>query len=200
MGTSKSGSGPGDRRPLLPKWAFDPLDPVPVEPIPPVETPPVPIELPPPTISMPPAIVPPPVPSVILPTKAPAPWRSVHTRMGKVVTGGGRGAMGGAASGWVRAQGGSRRAASSARSGRTATAGLGGFLADVSKRGFADAAKEIGLSKVVGLDPESLLGAVCDAIAPDGATPQDGATRSAIFDSLLPLYERLIQAAASPDT
>lgn len=77
-----------------------------------------------------------------------------------------------AATRYVRAKGGARRAAAQARSGRASTARLGGFLSDVAARGFTEAARSLGL-EVIGQAADVVLAAILNAIAPAGNTDDD---------------------------
>jgi hypothetical protein len=210
MGTSSSYGGPGDTTPLLPAWALEPV--APVLPVPPPTTAPAPPadiipsgspdDAPPPgnlgtapggapqsTPGSRPG-VPPPV--IVAPPRRPAtPWRAAKRRMGRVASGGGRQAIGGAARSYVRAKGGARQAARSARASRAATAAFGGFLADISRHGFGEALRRLGIPNALGKDAETVFATIVDAIAPDGARPEEAAVRQGMVDALWQLYDRL---------
>jgi hypothetical protein len=103
---------------------------------------------------------------------------------------GGKGRLRTAARRYVRARGGSKRAAASAVGGQAATAGLGGFLADVANRGFTEATNALGLADLLGQPVEAVLAAVLSAIAPDGATADDTTARRADGDALAVLFQQ----------
>jgi hypothetical protein len=116
-------------------------------------------------------------------------WRSAKTLFGKVVKNNGDKR---AAQSYVRAHGGSRRAAQTATAGRSATARLGGFLADVANRGLNAALEALNLSSVIGKDPRTVFAAIANAIAPDGASPEKAVAREATDDVLADLYVRFV--------
>jgi hypothetical protein len=74
--------------------------------------------------------------------------------------------------------------------GQAATAGLGGFLADVANRGFSEAAGSLGLTDLLGQPVEAVLAAILNAIAPDGATADDITARRADGDALAVLFQQ----------
>lgn len=103
---------------------------------------------------------------------------------------GGKGRLRTAARRYVRARGGSKKAAASAVGGQAATAGLGGFLADVANRGFSEAAGSLGLTDLLGQPVEAVLAAILNAIAPAGATADDITARRADGDALALLFQQ----------
>ena len=120
-------------------------------------------------------------------------WRSARTLFGKAVKkNGDRASFRKAAQSYVHAHGGSRRAAQTATSGRTATARLGGFLADVARRGLDAALAGLNLSSVVGKDAGTVFAAISNALSPDGASSEQAAAREAVNDVLADLYERFV--------
>jgi hypothetical protein len=207
MGTSSSFNGPGDTSHLLPSWALEQPSPLPL--LPPIDPP----DLGVPTVADVPVSVPavPAAPSgVVVPTSpiplatpnppvAPtpprspsAPWKAAKVRMGKVASGGGQPrAIGRAARAYVRAKGGARQAARTARASRSATVTFGGFLADAARRGFAEAMRGLGITQVLNRDAETVFAAIVDAIAPDGARPEEAAARQGIVEALWHLYDQL---------
>jgi hypothetical protein len=92
---------------------------------------------------------------------------------------------------YVRARGGSKKAAGSASSGQRSTASLGAFLADVVSRGFEQAATAIGVGNLLGQPVETVLAAILNAIAPEGATADDITARRADADVLAALFDEL---------
>lgn len=180
MGTQSSYGGPGDRQPLLPSWALDPV--VPAGP----DDGSADSDSPSPTPAQ---------PAVPQPQTTPAPrtqrWNAARRSISSVVrSGGGGGRMGRAARRYVSAKGGARKAARAAKSGRRATAALGGFLGDVARSGFREAAVRLGIAALLGNDAQTVFAAIIDAIAPDGATSEGAAARRAVSDSLWQLYDR----------
>lgn len=203
MGTSKSYNGPSDRTPLLPLWAqapapgsqpqpepqADPTDPANPTPVP--DTDPAndePQSAPDttaPTPTSPPPIVPPsPSPPVS------TPWKSARIAMTGYSRRGGAERARAAGQRYVRARGGSRAAASTASTGRTATANLGGFLSNVSSSGFTEAARNLGLTVLVGQSVTSVLNAILNVLAPPGASNEEAVARRATAEVLTELFER----------
>ena len=183
MGTSSSFGGPGDTKPLLPSWALEPVVPAPppgppLAPEQPLTDGPIPVvpDGAPPQSDESPLPNPTPQPAtpqltVVLPRKPSAPWRAAKRRMGRVASDGGRGAIAAAARSYVRAEGGARQAARTARASRAATAAFGGFLADTVRRGLGEALRRLG-GLVIGKDAVAAFAAIVDAIAPAGASPR----------------------------
>lgn len=194
MGTQSSFGGPADRQSLLPKWALLPPDSTPSEiPI----APPEPAEPSEPGPASPPSENPsePPQPKAptTQPQQVPATWRSAKGRLGAAVKSkGGGNSFRKAGRAYVRALGGNRRAATSARSGRSSTASLGGFLATVASRGLDAALKTFKLSSLVGKDAETVFAGLVNAIAPEGSTREEIAARDAVAEALCFLYEKLL--------
>jgi hypothetical protein len=207
MGTSSSFNGPGDTSHLLPSWAMEQPSPLlpPMVPLDLGNGVPAVAEVPvadPAVPSAPNAIVVPssPTPQIPLnpptpstpPRSPPAPWKTAKVRMGKVAAGGGqRRAIGRAARAYVRAKGGARQAASTARASRSATVTFGGFLSDAARRGFQEAMRGLGIAQVLNKDAETVFAAIVDAIAPDGARPEEAAARQGIVEALWQLYDQL---------
>lgn len=188
MGTSSSYSGPTRRPPLLPPWAEDPL-PIPPgfppEPIPPLERTPEPI----PPIELPQRPVPDAGPRIAI-DYLPATFRGPKSALGKLVGGGGGGALRSAGRSYVRASGGPGGAARTAVAGRRATVRLGGFLGTVSQSGIVRAAEVLGLTSLLGRDAQFVLAAFIDALAPAGALREEAIARKAMIDTLDELFER----------
>jgi hypothetical protein len=90
---------------------------------------------------------------------------------------------------YVRARHGATTAARSAVAGRTATARLGGFLAQGMRDGFAAVARRFGIDHL-GRDVQFVLAAFVDLLAPDGAQLDEAAARKAIIDTITELFER----------
>lgn len=189
MGTQSSFGGPGDQQSLLPKWAFLPPDSAPGDvPIAPPTTNDLPVA--PPPMDNPAA--PPSKPN--LPRAAvPATWRSAKGRLGSAAKSKGAGnRFRKAGRAYVRAMGGSRRAATSARSGRTSTASLGRFLSTVASQGLDTALRSFKLSSLVGKDADTVFAGLMNAISPEGKSREEIAARDAVAESLCFLYEKLV--------
>lgn len=119
------------------------------------------------------------------------PWRAAKRSLGVALRGvGGRRDYRRAARDYVRARGGSQRAAQSASSARGATSRLAGFLSNVSTGGFAAAVRQLGLGSLAGRPAHDVMAAITNALAPRGATLADAAARQAIADTLAELWER----------
>lgn len=210
MGTSKSNGGPKDKIPLLPDWALPPLE----EEEPPLEEEEPEQENPPDpedkveedeesddgdaddddssdeSADDDEADVGP----ERGPTVEKSSWRSARTLLGKAVkkSGDNRAAFRRAAQSYVRAHGGARRASQNSPSGRAATTGLAGFLADVAHRGIDAALETLNLSSVVGKDARTVFAAISNALSPDGASPEQAVAREATNDTLSDIYERFV--------
>lgn len=97
-----------------------------------------------------------------------------------------------AGSGYVRAKGGSRRAASAATSGRSTSRHIGSFLQSAVQSGARQALESVGLRDTVGQSAERVLARLVDALAPSGATKEEAAARCATIEVLEYLYEEVI--------
>lgn len=114
---------------------------------------------------------------------------SRFARSGGASDGQGRSSLRNAVGGHVRAQGGSRAAARAAQAGRTTAATLGSFLSSVAADGVASAARTWNLAQYIGADTPTLLAALVDRLAPDGALLEEAAARIALADTLEELIE-----------
>lgn len=131
-------------------------------------------------------------PTPVAPTP-PKHWRSAKSGMTRNVRSGRGGAgLRSAGSGYVRAKGGSRRAASSATSGRAASRQVGGFLSSAVRSGIQHALDSIGLREVVGQSFDRVLARLVDELAPAGSTKEEAAARRATIEVLEFLYETVI--------
>ena len=197
MGTSSSYGGPTGGNPLLPAWAQQSGEPAPDQNKPTPdrdgsddapeqpeanETPDAEGDAP----ELIPAAIPP-QRTTAGPTSSY--WQSAKTNMTRFAAGGGRRNLSRAGSSYVRARGGARGAAGSSRASRASTARLAGFLADVASRGTAAAVTALGVS-LVGQSAETILTAIADALAPEGALLEESVARQAVDDVLLVLFER----------
>jgi hypothetical protein len=128
------------------------------------------------------------------PATQPYAWHRPKTAMKAFSTGSGRAerqrALGRAARGFVRAQGGARRAAASAPAGRAAGRNLAGFAAAVSSQGLARAAEAFGIDAYLGQGANAFLVALVEALAPGAGTAEEAAAHAAIAEALTDLFER----------
>lgn len=120
---------------------------------------------------------------------SPTYWRSAKRQLGQAVSGRtGRSGYENATRAYVRARGGSKHAAATGWSARAATTSLGRFLSDVRNRGFGPAMERLGLGTFVGRSAHTVFAAILDAIAPEGKTREEVATREAISETLAGLF------------
>jgi hypothetical protein len=118
------------------------------------------------------------------------PWRKAKIAMGRFASIGGHQNLQKAGRNWVRAQRGATRAARAATAGRATTTGIVGFFSDVANRGIGDALRSIGLGNVLGQPVETVLAAIVNALAPDGATFAEIAARRTVDEALVSVFER----------
>jgi len=192
MGTSKPYDGPGDKTPLLPDWAQDGGDPDNGDPAPPPdplpEPPPGDEPLPPlPPFPTPDPDAPPPLPP---PDPELRPWNKAKRAMGRFASTGERRDLRKAGRNYVRARGGSARAARATSAGRAVTTGLVGFLSDVAARGVDAALRSIGLGDVIGQPVEAVLAAIVNALAPVGVTLDEVTARRTTDEVLVAVFEK----------
>lgn len=179
MGTSTSYTGPTGKTPLLPPWADDPDDD-------PEAAPGDDQDVPPPDDE---AAAPP--EAATPPEAAPAiEWSVPKAALTRWARGGRSTTLRRVAGTYVAASGGAGRATTGARSGRAATARLGGFLGTGLRDGFAAAARELGLRDVVGRDARFVLATLVDRLAPAGALREEAVARAAMIETLADLFDR----------
>jgi len=117
-------------------------------------------------------------------------WRGPKTLMTRWARGDDSVSLGSVARSYVGASGGSRGAAASSVNGRATTAGIGGFLADGLRNGFAQAAQNLGLGDFVGRDAQFVLASFIDFLVPDGALLEAAAARKAGIETMSELFRR----------
>ena len=190
MGTSKSYGGPADRLlPSLPAGGDGPGDGPPPGPEgePGDKGPEAPNGDPPSDRPTPPDN---PAPQPMRPPVV-RPWATAKGSLGRTVRANDRPRdYRSTARDYVRARGGPRRAAESATAGRSATSRFAGFLSSFSSGGAAAAARVLGLASLAGQSVDAVLAAVTNALAPEGATLEEAAARSAIAGTLAELYDK----------
>lgn len=162
MGTSSSYGGPRGRGGLLPPWVDDD--------------------------------VPPPLPGVPGVPGIPGPtWRGPKTILGRIARSGGTPSpdtLRGLGRSYVRASGGSERAAAGAVAGRAATGRLAAFATGVARDGLATTLARLGLQQLLGEDAGSAVIALVDWFAPDGALLEEAAARDATIWTLSELSDQ----------
>lgn len=117
-------------------------------------------------------------------------WQTAKTNLTKAASGGGGRAVRTAGRAYVRGRGGSRAATRTSVSGRSAAAGVGSFLSDVSRRGVGAALDSLGLGKFVGRNVQEVFAAIANALAPDGAKREETAARKAVNEALYRVFQR----------
>lgn len=183
MGTSSSYGGPVGKHPLLPPWADEPAE-GPLDQAGDDGPQPFPEELPSdvPLPDRPPANLP--VPDDLIP------WSNPKSALTRRARGNSNVSWGTVTRRYVQASGGPKRAAASARAGRTTTSRLGGFLANGLRNGFVEAARRLGVQNLIGRDAQFVLAAFIDLIAPDGSLREEAIARKAVIETMAEWFER----------
>lgn len=188
MGTSSSYGGPGSNKPLLPPWADEPI-----QPFSPTDG-----QIPP-GDGIQPQGQPEPVgaqsepsdsqdtqpPPIIRPYQA---LSSARSSISRYASSGGGGHLSSGVRSHTRSLGGAKGATQLARSGRSATQKLGGYLTNISSRGIADASEELGISDVLGKSAKVAISQIIDKLTPESATLEDVIARRALIYTLEELY------------
>lgn len=195
MGTSSSGSGPGNNSPLVPNWdtpaGLTPVtDPNPENPL---ENP-IPSK---PNTDIDPngnttdknELEIPKNPEKIPNTGN---WGSLKATLGKIANGSKSHSFKGIAKGYVRNVGGVKNAVRASRSGVSGGASIANFLGSVGLNGFNETLKILGLSDCVGKSAEEVFVKISDKICPTGNTNEEAITRKAMLDTLSSLYEKFV--------
>lgn len=187
MGTSNSYGGPGSGKPLLPPWADEPISPfLPSDQISPDDG-----GQPQDQLGTPSDQTAPPdsqdiqTEPIIRPSHV---LGSARASISKYANSGSNGFLSGGIRSHTRSLGGARGATRAARSGRSATQKLGGYLSNISTRGITDASEDLGISDVLGMPVIEAIGQIIDKLAPEAATLEDVITRRAICKTLEELY------------
>ncbi len=170
MGTSQSYGGPTGRTPLLPPWAPDAPPPNGDQESQPPDGQGVPSGIP------------------IGGNTQPA-WRVPKSAMRRYANSGNIAQMRRAARGFVKAQGGARKAARTASAGRATAGRLGVALSAAVMMGSSGMRKALGI-QYVGQDVYALLAELVDVIAPDGASNEETAARAAATETLETLFKQ----------
>lgn len=126
----------------------------------------------------------------------PTPWRTPKLHIGRCADGKPNASYSAVGRSYVRASGGARSAATAASTGRSSTTRLGGFLADVAQRGFAEAARRLGLQDLAGKSAHSVLASLIDLIVPGAGLREEAAARKAMIETLSELFDRCEVEAA----
>lgn len=194
MGTSSSNSGPKDKTPLLPKWAQGggqgaaPGSPGPPPPAPGADKPSPQPRIPDANAEEVQAQQGAPA---ALPKLSGTPWKLARRAMTAAAKAGATAAgLTSAGRRYVVAKGGARKASTAATAGRATTARIGNFVSDIASRGFAEAARAIGLQRTVGQKADVVLAEVINAIAPTGTNNDEAIARRAASETLRELFEK----------
>ena len=183
MGTSSSSPGPKRPHNLLPPWGQDssPGSPIPADGSPPQDGNPQPNGENP--NNLPPNGLPP----NGVPGQRPISWSVPKGAMTRFARGGS--SLGAIGRSYVSAGGGASGRASSAKAGRQTAGRFAGFLAGGVRDGFVQAARDIGLTNLVGRDIQFVLASFVDLIAPSGATIEDAVARKALTDTTWEVFQ-----------
>lgn len=190
MGTSSSGSGPGNKSPLLPNWDM-PLG------LPSVNIPSDNSE--PDNLSPENANPENPIPensnsqNQSITNEQPVltgNWGGLKSRLGRIANNkrGSNYLYKNLARGYVRNVGGVKNAVRSSHSGIKGGASLGNFLGSIGTIGLNETLKSYGLSDYIGKSAEEAFAKISEKVCPLGSTNEDAITRQAILDSLSSMY------------
>lgn len=126
-----------------------------------------------------------------IPLKKEVPWQAAKIAMSNVAKGGGtRKLIRSAAKSYSKAKGGPKKAAATASGGRSVVVSLGGFLSSVSKEGLNKTLTDLGLSKFIGRDVETVCAAIINELAPSGSSLEDAAARDALVEVISDLFKK----------
>ena len=188
MGTSNSYGGPGPNKPLLPPWADEPIQPFPFPDgqIPPgdgsqPQDQPEPVNEPKEPQDFPDT----------QPTPTIQPYQalgSARSSISRYANTGGGGHLSSGVRSHTASLGGAKGATQSARSGRSATQKLGGYLSNISSRGIIAASEDLGISSILGKPVNVAISQIIDKLVPDSSTLEDIVARRAIIKTLEEIY------------
>lgn len=133
---------------------------------------------------------PPPGPDPALPQPS---WRGPKVILGRLARTGGTPSPAGLRSlgrSYVRANGGSARAAAGASAGRAMTGRLAAFVAGVASDGVVATLVRLGLERLIGADAGTVIAALTDWLGQDGALLEEVAARDAAIQTMTDLAER----------
>lgn len=114
-------------------------------------------------------------------------WKRAKTQASKFVSGT-SGNIGLTLSGYVKAHGGGRKAASTAFSGKSTSVGLGAFLSSTSAQGIKNTLVSYDI-EYEGRGAEEVLSDLVNKIGPSPNTKEDSVARNALLDAIDILYE-----------
>ena len=188
MGTSNSYGGPGPNKPLLPPWADEPIQPFPL-----------PDGQIPPRDGSQPQDQPEPVDGPTEPQDSPdtqptptiRPYQalgSARSSISRYASTGGRGHLSSGIRSHTASLGGAKGATQSARSGRSATQKLGGYLSNISSRGITAASEDLGISNILGKPVNVAISQIIDKLVPDSSALENAVARRAIVKTLEEIY------------
>lgn len=197
MGTSNKYGGPKGGNPLIPSWLGDagsPPEPSNPEPTPPPKKPEEPPKNPKKSEDKP-ANPGAPRPSASSPSNG---LTSSRKAFNSYVRGNGDKYLRRALSGYVsKGAGGSRSAATRMGPSRRTASSLYGFIQDVGARGVQAALASFNRDDLFGKSPEDVLGALTDAICPNGGLIDDAIAREAWNETALAIIEQGVEDIAT---
>jgi len=116
-------------------------------------------------------------------------WKTVKTLTSKLATGTVKNKRS-VLSKYVKAHGGARKAASSAKAGKATAVKFGSFISGISSNGIQKTFSQLGI-EYEGKSVEEILSEIVNKIAPTGNTKEEVVARNAIIDVLEILYEEI---------
>ncbi|MDF7822830.1 hypothetical protein P4B35_02295 [Pontiellaceae bacterium B12227] len=119
-------------------------------------------------------------------------WQAAKASMTRGVRADGPGGGGGmpqTGRSYVKAKGGSRVATVNASAGRAAAQRITGFLSSVASDGVNAALQNLGLSRLIGSDVDTVYAELLDSIAPESSGFDESLARQAMEDALSLIYE-----------
>jgi len=120
-------------------------------------------------------------------------WGSVKATLGKLANGNKGSSVKSVGKAYINNLGGVRNAVRGSRAGISSGAVYANFLNSISERGFTQTLTEYGLSDCIGKSTEEVFARIADRISPAGDTNEDAIARKALLASLEVLYEKYIE-------
>ncbi|QIL40422.1 hypothetical protein G7074_14795 [Pedobacter sp. HDW13] len=119
-------------------------------------------------------------------------WTSGKGALKRLANGTRGSSMRKAGAAYVRSSGGATSATRAAAIGSSTGARFAVFLGGVAAAGIAGSLSDLGIKNLDGLNPEQMLAAISDALAPVGTTNDEAIAREALIVTLDGLYEKMI--------
>lgn len=120
-------------------------------------------------------------------------WGSVKATLGKIANGSKSYSFKGMGKSYVSNLGGVKNAVKGSRTGINGGSSYGSFLGSVGLNGFTETLRIFGLSDCIGKSAEEVFTRISDKICPTGNTNDEAITRKALLDSLGSLYEKFVE-------